>query len=111
MIYNFYIFNRKGVCIFYHEFVRPVQAENLEEEQKLLFGFLKAIVTFVERVSPTEYVLICFGGKSFNLNNYLFKLPSCGPQLVLLLAGAICSIVILHLVTDFTTLKQLQAYA
>jgi len=55
MIYNLYIFNKKGVCLFYYEFHRPLKAENLEEEQQLLFGFLRAIVTFVERVSPVLY--------------------------------------------------------
>jgi hypothetical protein len=58
MIYNFYIFNKKGKCIYYQEWHRQSVPENAEEEQQLIFGFLKAITTFVERTSPVEYVLV-----------------------------------------------------
>lgn len=54
MIYNLYIFNRKGKCIFYKDWHRQSVPEDIEEEQQLLHGFLAAIRRFVDQTSPSE---------------------------------------------------------
>ncbi|EWM28399.1 trafficking protein particle complex 1 [Nannochloropsis gaditana] len=45
MIYNLYIFDRRGACLFYREWCRPLNtlAEDPEEEKKLMFGMLYSI--------------------------------------------------------------------
>lgn len=40
MIYTFYIFNRKGDCVYYEEWNRKRPPANLAQEQKLMFGLL-----------------------------------------------------------------------
>jgi len=52
MIYNFYIFNKSGICIYYEEWNRKLPARNLEEEQKLMYGFLWSLKSFVQKSSP-----------------------------------------------------------
>lgn len=54
MIYNLYIFNKDGKCIFYKEWHRENTPDNLEEEQELLHGFLIALRAFVNQTSPSE---------------------------------------------------------
>lgn len=58
MIFNLYIFNKKGHCIFYRDWNRQQPPENLPEEQKLIFGFLSAITTFVDKTSLEACVCI-----------------------------------------------------
>lgn len=45
MIYNFYIFNRRGKCLYYMEWSRPriSLTDDPEEEQKLVYGMLFAV--------------------------------------------------------------------
>lgn len=53
MIYNFYIFDRKGSCIHYVEWNRTTaQVTSAEEEQKLMFGMLYSLKLFVKKSSP-----------------------------------------------------------
>lgn len=56
MIYNLYIFNKDGKCIFYKEWHRENTPDDLEEEQELLHGFLIALKAFVDQTSPSECV-------------------------------------------------------
>ncbi|CAM9371391.1 unnamed protein product [Choristocarpus tenellus] len=45
MIYNLYIFNRKGKCLYYREWNRPQNTleDDQLEEQRLMFGMLYSI--------------------------------------------------------------------
>uniref|UniRef100_A0A7S2RBL8 Trafficking protein particle complex subunit n=1 Tax=Rhizochromulina marina TaxID=1034831 RepID=A0A7S2RBL8_9STRA len=55
MIYNLYIFNRKGVCLYYREWKRPFNSfppDDQDEERKLVFGMLFSIKEMVSRMTP-----------------------------------------------------------
>jgi trafficking protein particle complex subunit 1 len=54
MLYNFYIFNRKGKCLFYKEWDRPVNkmADDPDEERKLVFGMLFSLKDLTSKLSP-----------------------------------------------------------
>lgn len=54
MFHNFYIFNRKGKCLFYKEWDRPVNkmADDPEEEKKLVFGMLFSLKDLTSKLSP-----------------------------------------------------------
>lgn len=52
MIFNLYIYNKSGTCIYYEEWNRKKPSANLAEEQKLLFGMLFSMKSFVTKTSP-----------------------------------------------------------
>lgn len=52
MLFNLYIFNRLGACVFYEEWHRKKAAANLEDEQNLIYGMLYAFKQFVLKTSP-----------------------------------------------------------
>eukprot|EP00026_Physarum_polycephalum_P002574 Phypoly_transcript_02581.p4 GENE.Phypoly_transcript_02581~~Phypoly_transcript_02581.p4 ORF type:complete len:144 (+),score=30.30 Phypoly_transcript_02581:2304-2735(+) len=52
MIFNIYIFNKHGTPIYYEEWHRKKPAKNLAEEQKLMFGMLFSLKSFVTKTSP-----------------------------------------------------------
>ena len=58
MLYTFYIFTRRGTCLFYHEWNRPrnTLAGNPEEDRKLMYGLLFSLKQLVNNLSPTTYV-------------------------------------------------------
>jgi len=49
-LYNLFIFNKSGACIYYQDFLRnrPEDAD----QQKLLFGMLFSLKRFIQRTSP-----------------------------------------------------------
>ncbi|CAM9155295.1 unnamed protein product [Discosporangium mesarthrocarpum] len=53
MIYNLYIFNRKGKCLYYREWHRPLNTLEHDqlEEQRLMFGMLYSIKELVTKMS------------------------------------------------------------
>lgn len=55
MIYNLYIFNRKGKCLYYREWNRPQNtlgdAADDGEEQRLVFGMLYSLKEVVTKMS------------------------------------------------------------
>ena len=51
-IFNIYIFNRVGNCVYYHEWSRRKKAKNLEDEQQLLFGMLRHLTTLAKNIAP-----------------------------------------------------------
>lgn len=55
MIFNLYIYNKSGICIYYEEWNRKKPSSNLAEEQKLLFGMLFSLKSFVTKTSPKPY--------------------------------------------------------
>jgi hypothetical protein len=53
--YTFHIFNRQGVCQYYHEWARhkgASQAADITEDFKLLFGLCWSMKTFATAVDP-----------------------------------------------------------
>eukprot|EP00038_Savillea_parva_P026146 m.51756 g.51756 ORF g.51756 m.51756 type:complete len:141 (-) comp7331_c0_seq1:2048-2470(-) len=54
MIFNFYLFDRKGECLYHQEWKRLSANRRLEDgNAKLMFGMLYSIKNFVRRISPT----------------------------------------------------------
>ncbi|CAN0018284.1 unnamed protein product [Phaeothamnion confervicola] len=53
MLYNFYIFNRKGKCLYYREWHRPQNtlSHDAAEEQRLVFGMLYSLKELVNKMS------------------------------------------------------------
>lgn len=53
-LYNFYIFNRSGDCLFYREWSRPQNTlhGDPDEEKKLVFGMLFSLKDFTHKLSP-----------------------------------------------------------
>ncbi|GMT34966.1 hypothetical protein PFISCL1PPCAC_26263, partial [Pristionchus fissidentatus] len=54
-IYNLYIFNKEGTCIYYREWKREKQSGlPKSEEYKLMFGMLISLRSFAERLSTKD---------------------------------------------------------
>jgi hypothetical protein len=54
-VYNLYIFNREGQCIYYKEWNRTKQSGlSMEMEFKQMFGFIVEMKSFVNKMSPTD---------------------------------------------------------
>eukprot|EP00750_Incisomonas_marina_P000920 INCI10726.1.p2 GENE.INCI10726.1~~INCI10726.1.p2 ORF type:complete len:183 (+),score=32.32 INCI10726.1:119-667(+) len=53
LVYNFYIFDRHGECLFFREWNRPKGApkHGYVEDQKLMFGLLFSLKQFVQNLS------------------------------------------------------------
>lgn len=58
MFYNFYIYDRRGKCLFYKEWNRPLNtlADDPEEEKKLMFGMLFSLKDLATKMSPSAGV-------------------------------------------------------
>lgn len=57
MIYNIYVWTKKGKCIYYQAWNRQTSPkDSIEQEQSLMYGFLIAIKSFVDKTSPSVYV-------------------------------------------------------
>ncbi|EAL70688.1 hypothetical protein ACTFIW_011982 [Dictyostelium discoideum] len=54
MIYNIYIFNKDGTCIYYEDWNKKKQSQNQSEDQKLLFGMLYSLKAFITSSSPKK---------------------------------------------------------
>ena len=70
MIYNFYVFNRKGKCMYYYEWNRPqntLSSEDPDEDRKLMFGMLFSLKQLCQKLSPSEAVA---GLQSFRTDRY-----------------------------------------
>nr|XP_015912822.1 trafficking protein particle complex subunit 1 [Parasteatoda tepidariorum]XP_015912823.1 trafficking protein particle complex subunit 1 [Parasteatoda tepidariorum]XP_015912824.1 trafficking protein particle complex subunit 1 [Parasteatoda tepidariorum] len=54
-IYNLYIFNSAGSCIYYHEWLRRREAGmSRDEEMKLMYGLIFSLKSFVQKLSPVD---------------------------------------------------------
>ncbi|PIK48632.1 putative trafficking protein particle complex subunit 1 [Apostichopus japonicus] len=76
-IYNMYIFDRNGTCLFYQEWQRNKSSGMPQEEEfKLMYGLIFSIKSFVSRMSPVDFK---DGFTNFNTNFYklhFFEPPS-----------------------------------
>ncbi len=56
MLFNIYIFNREGVCLYYHEWSRPKPvrqgAGTVSDDQKMMFGLFFSLKTFAAAMDP-----------------------------------------------------------
>ena len=56
MLFNIYIFNREGVCLYYHEWSRPKSvregAGSVSDDQKMMFGLFFSLKTFAAAMDP-----------------------------------------------------------
>lgn len=55
-----YIFNRNGVCLHYHVWLRPHTTLSQQQDQKLMFGLLFSLKSFTAKMDPV-------GGNKGNL--------------------------------------------
>lgn len=74
MLYNFYVFNRKGKCLYYREWDRPLNtmADDPVEERKLVFGMLFSLKDLATKLSPNQDndSLRTVKTNAFNLHHY-----------------------------------------
>ncbi|ETO18473.1 hypothetical protein RFI_18793 [Reticulomyxa filosa] len=73
MIYGFYLFERKGNCIYFKEFVkfsRNLKTKNEKEYQKFLFGIVRTLKSFCHFVShtPKDNIIRVVTTQSFKLH-------------------------------------------
>lgn len=69
IVLNFYLFDKQGACLFYHEWSRsnnPFIASP-EEDRKLVFGLLFSLKQFAQKLSPEEHTK---GLKSLSTPSY-----------------------------------------
>lgn len=78
-LYNLYIFDRTGTCLFYEQWHRRRPAANLQQEQKLVFGLMFILKQFTHKLSPKQpYVIMlyvsrfdrCEGFQRFTTSSY-----------------------------------------
>jgi trafficking protein particle complex subunit 1 len=55
MIFNLYIYDRKGKCLFYKEWSRPMNtlSDDPDEEKRLMFGMLYSLKDLTSKMAPT----------------------------------------------------------
>eukprot|EP01084_Bolivina_argentea_P061792 112959_1 len=71
-VYNLYIYNRRGICIYYHEWNRILNtlSDDVGEERRLMFGMLYSIQELAEKLSTSP----SSGEKSLTLRTDAYAL-------------------------------------
>ena len=56
MIYNFYLYDRRGNCLFYREWSRPFNslADNPDEDKRLVYGLLFSLKSSIQKLSGVQ---------------------------------------------------------
>ena len=56
MIYNFYLYDRRGNCLFYREWNRPFNsfADNPDEDKRLVYGLLFSLKSSIQKLSGAQ---------------------------------------------------------
>lgn len=56
MIYNFYIYDKQGECVFYKEWHRKIKPKrnDYDGDQKLMFGLLFQLSLFTNQIAPKQ---------------------------------------------------------
>jgi hypothetical protein len=56
MIFTLYIYDRRGKCLYYKEWNRPLNtlADDPDEERKLMFGMVYSLKELTAKISPAE---------------------------------------------------------
>jgi len=76
-IYNLYVFDRNGLCVFYREWKREkVAGMERNEEFKLMFGMLLSLRSFAAKLAPRDgkQSVRSFQTSTYKLN--LFETPT-----------------------------------
>ena len=78
-VHNFYIFNKKGACLYCREWHRPHNplADKPDEDKKLVFGLLFSLKQFAQSLAPPtsqDNDVQCFSTSKFMLHS--FETPS-----------------------------------
>eukprot|EP00043_Microstomoeca_roanoka_P004689 m.51238 g.51238 ORF g.51238 m.51238 type:complete len:67 (-) comp12607_c0_seq1:868-1068(-) len=63
MIYNFYLFNREGLCLYFKEWKRTGRSQTREQAEgnrQLLYGLLYSLKKFAGHISPTDKSVVAF---------------------------------------------------
>ncbi len=50
-----YVFNRDGVCLHYHVWLRPLTTLSPHQDQKLMFGLLFSLKSFTAKMDPVGF--------------------------------------------------------
>lgn len=61
-----YIFNRNGVCLHYHVWMRPHTTLSQQQDQKLMFGLLFSLKSFTAKMDPVGWVFVSLSSLPFS---------------------------------------------
>jgi trafficking protein particle complex subunit 1 len=80
-VFNFYVYQRNGKCLFYREWNRPNNplSDNLVEDQRLVFGLIFSLQNLCLQLSPTPDAANQEGFQSYRTARYalnFFEAPS-----------------------------------
>jgi len=79
MIFNLYIFDRKGTCLYFREWQRqgkPIRTAVDLGEARLMYGLLYSMKKFVDRLSPTKPLVGLRHYTTASYKLHLYETPS-----------------------------------